>query len=609
MKKLINKIFSYQGIRFLFVGGLNTIVGYGVYALLLWLNVNYLVANTLSTIIGIAHSYLWNRFFTFKSKDKALGEITKFVSVYAVSYLIGMCTLYVFKDKLNISPYVAGLLNLVITTLISYFGHKYISFRSHNINVKNSLNKFKDKIMSVENGPTKLEWAFLIIVLFFCYITYNHPDITATATHGKDLLECILQGKFFEFYDYTLSTAVYLIPIYLLFAVWSIPVMIIYKIMNIPMWGIINYGAVKTILLWWYKLLPTLFTIGTAKVLVEIAKKIGLSETKRKWLPFMFLSFPPLIFSQFIFGQYDSICMFFTCLSLYYYLDKKYYKFSLIMSIAITFKLFPLFIFIPLLLLSEKRIVKLIGHLGIAILPTLICNLLFITSQGFMDAKNFEAGMIDRFFMSGIPTFTGTISYFLLIFMGICVYAYIKKIDKDDFNSYIANTVYLSLAAYGTFFIFVIWHPQWIIIYAPIMLLAFLLDKNEKATLILHIVFSFGYLFVVLYNFVNNVDEVMLNFGFLVEIFNKRITTGGMFGSLFNKLFKINAPDVCTILFMGSLIIILLLKLNIVKNPKVIEEKKKEKTFCFERGYILLQVVPIFFYILSTLFLYFIYYK
>ena len=131
MIKLIKKIFSYQGIRFLFVGGLNTIVGYGVYALLLYLNVNYLVANTISTIIGIAHSYLWNRFFTFKSKNKALKEITKFVAVYAISYVIGMCTLYIFKDKLSISPYIAGLINLVITTLISYFGHKYISFRDN----------------------------------------------------------------------------------------------------------------------------------------------------------------------------------------------------------------------------------------------------------------------------------------------------------------------------------------------------------------------------------------------------------------------------------------------------------------------------------------------
>ena len=165
MKKLIDKLFSYQGIRFLFVGGLNTIVGYGAYALLVYIGINYLIANTLSTIIGVAHSYLWNRYFTFKSKNKALKEITKFVSVYIVSYLIGMCTLFIFKDKLNISPYIAGLLNLVITTLISYFGHKYISFRDGNMNIKEKLNKF----LKIEKGPSKLEWTILIMVLTFIF--------------------------------------------------------------------------------------------------------------------------------------------------------------------------------------------------------------------------------------------------------------------------------------------------------------------------------------------------------------------------------------------------------------------------------------------------------
>ena len=159
MKKLIKKVFSYQGIRFLFVGGLNTIVGYGVYALLVYLNVNYLLANTISTVIGVAHSYLWNRFFTFKSKQKAIKEITKFVSVYIISYLIGMCTLYLFKDKLNISAYIAGLINLIITTLISYFGHKYISFRDTNMKSWNLIKKYKSYIIS-----------FVLFVLYFCLL-------------------------------------------------------------------------------------------------------------------------------------------------------------------------------------------------------------------------------------------------------------------------------------------------------------------------------------------------------------------------------------------------------------------------------------------------------
>ena len=162
IKDFIKKIFSYQPIRFLFVGGLNTIVGYGVYALLIYIGVNYLVANTISTVIGIVHSYLWNRFFTFKSKNKALKEITKFISVYAVSYLIGMCTLFIFKDKLNISAYIAGLINLVITTLISYFGHKYYSFKK-----EDNTDKKIDKRLIIETG-------ILILMSFILLFTFRN---------------------------------------------------------------------------------------------------------------------------------------------------------------------------------------------------------------------------------------------------------------------------------------------------------------------------------------------------------------------------------------------------------------------------------------------------
>ena len=130
MKNFIKKLTGKKEIRFLIVGGLNTVVGYGLYALFLSIGINYLLANTLSTILGVIHSYLWNRFYTFRSHEKASREIVKFASVYGVSYVIGMMTLALFKSVLNIDPYIAGLLNLVITTLISYVGHNKFSFKN-----------------------------------------------------------------------------------------------------------------------------------------------------------------------------------------------------------------------------------------------------------------------------------------------------------------------------------------------------------------------------------------------------------------------------------------------------------------------------------------------
>ncbi|MBR6133648.1 MAG: GtrA family protein [Bacilli bacterium] len=132
MNNLINKIkllLNNTKIRFLIVGCLNTIVGYSIYAILIYLNINYLIANTISTIIGIIHSYIWNRLFTFKSNNNIKKEILKFISVYFISYVLGLLNLYILVNILNTNKYIAGIINIFITTIISWFGHRYFSFR------------------------------------------------------------------------------------------------------------------------------------------------------------------------------------------------------------------------------------------------------------------------------------------------------------------------------------------------------------------------------------------------------------------------------------------------------------------------------------------------
>ena len=166
---MISKILQRQEIRFLFVGGLNTLVGYGIYALLLCFHINYLIANTISTLIGIGHSYLWNRFFTFKSKEKASKELLKFVSVYVVSYILGTISLFIFKSILNISPYIAGLLNLIITTLISYFGHKNFSFKKETKDGKLDSKKYLKYFIPI----------LLFVLTFTLMLMFkNFPDFT-----------------------------------------------------------------------------------------------------------------------------------------------------------------------------------------------------------------------------------------------------------------------------------------------------------------------------------------------------------------------------------------------------------------------------------------------
>ena len=122
-------LFKNKKVRFLFVGGLNTLVGYGSYALFIFLGLNPYFATTLSTIIGVINSYFWNKYFTFRVKEKSIGEAIRFIVVYAVSYAVNLSLIYIFVDVLGLNAYVAGAICLLMVTIISYVGHHYFSFK------------------------------------------------------------------------------------------------------------------------------------------------------------------------------------------------------------------------------------------------------------------------------------------------------------------------------------------------------------------------------------------------------------------------------------------------------------------------------------------------
>ena len=127
---LIHKLFNDKRARFVFVGGLNTVIGYGFFSLFIFLGVHYLLATTLSTAIGIVNSYFWNKYFTFRTPRRSKMEMLRFVSVYAVSFLLNLGVMKLFVDVWQMNSYLAGAVALVFTTLISYSGHNFFSFKS-----------------------------------------------------------------------------------------------------------------------------------------------------------------------------------------------------------------------------------------------------------------------------------------------------------------------------------------------------------------------------------------------------------------------------------------------------------------------------------------------
>lgn len=128
--KLLDTIFKKQISRFVAVGILNAIISVGSYFILLDINIYYLYSSLIAHIIGITNSFIWNKLWTFKSKGNLLKEYLKFNSVYVVTFVVNLILLIFFVEKFMFNPKIAGVLAIIIISIISFYGHRYWSFRS-----------------------------------------------------------------------------------------------------------------------------------------------------------------------------------------------------------------------------------------------------------------------------------------------------------------------------------------------------------------------------------------------------------------------------------------------------------------------------------------------
>jgi putative flippase GtrA len=116
-----------QFIKFLFVGGLNTLFGYGAFAFFLTLHVHYSLAALLSTLLGILFNFKTYGALVFRNSDNRL--LFKFLGVYGTTYLLAVSSIAVLKS-FHMSPFAAGAILAVPMALISFFLNRRFVFKS-----------------------------------------------------------------------------------------------------------------------------------------------------------------------------------------------------------------------------------------------------------------------------------------------------------------------------------------------------------------------------------------------------------------------------------------------------------------------------------------------
>ena len=134
MRRFLDRLMRDQRIRFLLVGGTNTVVGYVVYsALTLWVfhdvPFGYLISLAISYAVAIVLAFVLYRRFVFKVTGNVVQDFLRFVTVYLLAIGVNTVLLPLFVEVLHVHPLLAQLIVLVITTLMSFFGHRTFSFR------------------------------------------------------------------------------------------------------------------------------------------------------------------------------------------------------------------------------------------------------------------------------------------------------------------------------------------------------------------------------------------------------------------------------------------------------------------------------------------------
>lgn len=119
-----------QIIRFCFVGGVNTLVSYGVTVLCLFLGYHLLVSNAVAFVISTACAFILNYLFVFNPRPCWWKGIIKSYCSYALTGIgLNSLLLYLLSNIMGVSEYLSPLLVLFVTIPCNFLLNKLWTFK------------------------------------------------------------------------------------------------------------------------------------------------------------------------------------------------------------------------------------------------------------------------------------------------------------------------------------------------------------------------------------------------------------------------------------------------------------------------------------------------
>lgn len=388
------------------------------------------------------------------------------------------------------------------------------------------------------NGPTKLQWSlpFISILLGFIFFLRNPSDLLATTQHGLLFVHCLFTGDMSQFIELgntsTIMPTMYGFVLYAIFGLLLLPFVGVVAILP----GGFDYTQMDQV--WdatrYMQVCLALLLVLTSFLVFRLAKEMGFSEGKAKWSAYLYLASPFTLFADAVFWQYDVITLVFFIWAMIFYVRKDYTKFSILMAVAIACKLFAAFAFVPLILLVEKRLWHLAKYALIAFSLTAVSELVVRKLPGAETTQELRENLLVKLTDNGLVVGIGVISLAVVSVVGLCIYAYLTKID--DLKSLNYHAIYFSFISLALPFTFFHANPYWWILAIPF--LAILIVGNARFKELL-VIASGAFAFVIItavIAFRFYMDQDMVNGGVFAQITGLRYSGTPSFVSLAESL-------------------------------------------------------------------------
>ena len=125
----LGRFYDPKIIKFLSAGVLNTVFGYSVYAVLLFIKVHYLVALFVATVAGVVFNYISFGRIVFNGHGGWF-VFGKFVIAYALIYVVNAVLLRILMAYFLLNPYLGQVICIPISILLSWLLMNYWVYKN-----------------------------------------------------------------------------------------------------------------------------------------------------------------------------------------------------------------------------------------------------------------------------------------------------------------------------------------------------------------------------------------------------------------------------------------------------------------------------------------------